>query len=87
MHLSRQAVQRVVDRLSGEDLLVPEDNPDHRTSPLYRITDAGLRTLADLEGSVTDWHAAVAGRLTAAEIDTLTDLLAKVHRAAEDYRP
>lgn len=39
--VKRQSIQPVVDELASEGLVVLEANPNHRTSKLVRITDAG----------------------------------------------
>ncbi|PVY29310.1 MarR family winged helix-turn-helix transcriptional regulator [Williamsia muralis] len=46
--LSRQSVHRVCGDLLREGLLESQDNPDHQTSPLLRLTSAGGAILAEL---------------------------------------
>ncbi|MFC7404364.1 MarR family winged helix-turn-helix transcriptional regulator [Georgenia alba] len=43
--LTRQSVQRVVDRLAADGLVARRDNPRHRASPLVGLTPAGRRVL------------------------------------------
>ncbi|WP_431233534.1 MarR family transcriptional regulator [Mycolicibacterium psychrotolerans] len=44
--VTRQAVQRVANELVDDLLVELASNPDHRTSPLCRLTDDGRRILA-----------------------------------------
>ncbi len=46
--ISRQAVQRVANDLVAAGLAEFTANPDHRTSPLLTLTDAGAETLAEI---------------------------------------
>ena len=46
--LSRQSVHRICGDLVREGLLESQDNPDHQTSPLLRLTSAGGAILAEL---------------------------------------
>ncbi len=44
--VTRQAVQRVANELVAGGLVDLDENPDHRTSPLLRLTDEGRGVLA-----------------------------------------
>ena len=48
MGISRQAVQRVANDLVTDGLAEFTPNPDHRTSPLLALTDAGDGALATI---------------------------------------
>ncbi|HEY6425276.1 MAG TPA: helix-turn-helix domain-containing protein [Pseudonocardiaceae bacterium] len=49
MGLTRQSVQASVNRCLQEAVLEAEDNPDHRRSPLIRLTELGSTKYAELE--------------------------------------
>lgn len=46
--LSRQSVQQTVNRLREQGIVAFVDNPDHRTSPLVRLTGRGQEIMAAL---------------------------------------
>lgn len=46
--VSRQAVQRVANDLIADGLAEALPNPDHRTSPLLALTDAGRQALTGI---------------------------------------
>lgn len=64
--ISRQAVQRVANDLVADGLAEFTANPDHRTSPLLALTDAGEGALAEITGAASrfnrDLAAALGGR-------------------------
>lgn len=49
--LARQSVQRVVNELMAEGLVVRSDNPDDARAPLVRLSDAGRETLGRLNAA------------------------------------
>ena len=49
--MTRQAVQRVANELVGDGLMDLDANPDHRTSPLLRLTKAGHNVLIRINKS------------------------------------
>ena len=46
--VSRQAMQKTVDRLAERALLTVEPNPRHQRSPMLALTPAGRKVLADI---------------------------------------
>ncbi|BBY32927.1 hypothetical protein BST33_13305 [Mycolicibacter minnesotensis] len=55
---ARQAVQRVANDLAQEGLLRTQANPDHRTSPLFALTDEGAQILQRMNGAAATAHRA-----------------------------
>lgn len=53
---ARQAVQRVANELAQQGLLRALDNPDHRTSPLFTLTDEGAQILQRMNSAATVEH-------------------------------
>jgi DNA-binding MarR family transcriptional regulator len=73
--VSRQAVQRTVDLLRAAGLVEIEHNPDHRRSPLVRLTDAGHQALAAITAEGRRWNALVASRIDARDLATTRSVL------------
>ncbi len=75
--LSRQSVQQTVNRLVKQGLVEFTDNPDHRTSPLTRLTGRGREIMEILLDRQTRLTAQFTGGLgyTVDEIDHLTNQL------------
>ncbi|TXI54595.1 MarR family winged helix-turn-helix transcriptional regulator [Mycolicibacter arupensis] len=55
---ARQAVQRVANELAQQGLLRALDNPDHRTSPLFTLTDEGAQILQRMNSAAAVEHRA-----------------------------
>lgn len=68
MGLTRQSVQASVDRLLEQRLLEAQVNPDHRRSPLMRLTDAGRDVYARLDRRQADWIDELAANLGAEDL-------------------
>lgn len=65
--LQRQGVQRITDELVAEGLGKYEDNPRHRRSKLFIVTDAGQTTLSEIRCKHARWLSEV--RANASEMD------------------
>ena len=66
--LSRQAVQRSADRLATDGLLARVSNPDHKSSPLCRITESGRTVLAEARRRQERWADEMGRGLEAADM-------------------
>jgi DNA-binding MarR family transcriptional regulator len=84
---TRQSVQRVVDRLVGEGLVVPRPNAGHRRSPLLALTDAGQATLAAMNQAAGAQHTLVLQEFSPEAIDALTTTLHRLTSLARRGRP
>lgn len=84
--LTRQSVQRVVDLLVHDGLVVPLANPAHQRSPLFTLTEGGGHTLREVNAAAAGWHAAVRAALSADEQDDLRRLLAVLRDVATRFR-
>jgi DNA-binding MarR family transcriptional regulator len=78
--ISRQAVQRTANELVDDGLARLTPNPDHRTSPLLELTEAGREVLARITR-----HAALAHRTITAQIpqDDMVRTRVFLHRLLE----
>jgi DNA-binding MarR family transcriptional regulator len=84
---TRQSVQRVVDRLVGEGLVVPRPNAGHRRSPLLVLTAAGQAVLTAINRAATAQHTLVLQEFSPEEIDALTTTLRRLPALARRGRP
>jgi DNA-binding MarR family transcriptional regulator len=75
MGLTRQSVQVSVNRLLGEALVGADDNPDHRRSPLIRLTDLGSARYAAMERRQARWINELADGLEVSELSTTARVL------------
>lgn len=75
MGLSRQGVQRVADRLVVDGFLEVQPNPDHRRSPLFRVTPHGERALDEARRRQEVWADGVGSNLEAGDLTTVCRVL------------
>lgn len=75
MGLTRQSVQASVNRLLSEALVEAGENPDHRRSPLIRLTKLGTRKYAELGRRQTRWISDLAAGLKVSELRTTARVL------------
>lgn len=83
---TRQSVQRVVDLLVAEGLLVATSNPAHRRSPLFGLTAVGHRRLGRINDAAQGWHAEVRAGLGPDERQRLRGALASLRAVAAPPR-
>jgi len=83
---SRQSVQRVAGDLLASSCITAVPNPDHRRSPLLRLTETGQRTLRALnQDSARDRASRLAGAgLSAARLDQAREVLRSLIDALDD---
>ena len=82
MGLTRQAVQRIANQLVDDGLATFVENPDHRGSPILRLTDEGTA----VDDAISDRHARWSNRVARklderrmkAALEAIHDLLACV---------
>ncbi|HMD55955.1 MAG TPA: MarR family transcriptional regulator [Solirubrobacteraceae bacterium] len=75
MGLTRQSVQATVKQLLAEALVEPQENPDHKRSPLIRPTELGHEKYADLDRRQISWINGLAAGLNAAELTITAGVL------------
>jgi DNA-binding MarR family transcriptional regulator len=73
--LTRQAVQKTANELVTAGLLEFLENPDHKTSPLIRITDTGLAVQHRLWARADVSHNERFGSLSAKDLETTRSTL------------
>jgi DNA-binding MarR family transcriptional regulator len=80
MGLTRQSVQASVNRLLAEGLLEADGNPDHRRSPLIRLTDRGRDTYVRLQSRQARWINELSAGLDVSELATTARVLEELNR-------
>jgi DNA-binding MarR family transcriptional regulator len=84
LQLHPTSVTNIVDRLQADGLVRRIPHPTDRRATLVEITHAGSALLEDATKSVTEIDFGLSG-LSAEQESQLTELLAKVRRAAGDF--
>lgn len=85
--VSRQNEQRVVNDLIDGGLAELVPNPDHRTSPLIRLTPNGQRALDGINRAATESNDAIEDDLTPAKVANLRKLLRAFTTSARAQHP
>jgi DNA-binding MarR family transcriptional regulator len=75
MGLTRQSVQASVDRLRSDGLIEADENPDHRRSPLVRLTELGQEKYSALQRRQVAWINELAAGLNVSELATAVRIL------------
>jgi DNA-binding MarR family transcriptional regulator len=75
MGLTRQSVQASVNRLRADGLVEADENPDHRRSPLIRLTEVGNAKYERLHRRQVTWANALAAGLDVSELATAARVL------------
>ncbi len=73
--VTRQSVQRLANELADEGLLSFVENPDHRTSPLVRLTDQGRAVLDEINAAGAVFNTAILEGLGPNRVRELRELL------------
>ena len=80
MGLTRQSVQASVNRLMSEALVETERNPDHRRSPLIRLTALGGAKFKAMQRRQISWINELAAGLKVSELSTTARVLAELSK-------
>lgn len=80
--MSRQNVQRLVDELLADGLVVLRRNADHRTSPHVLASSAGLDALAVTNSAAAALHRHIDRELSSEDLAHLGGLLHRFASAA-----
>jgi DNA-binding MarR family transcriptional regulator len=73
--VTRQNEQRVVGDLVAAGLAELTTNPDHKTSPLARLTPEGERALASINRAAEESHRAILAEFSAKDVAELRKLV------------
>lgn len=86
MGLARQSVQRSVDRLAADGLVVLEDNPHHKRAKLVRLSDEGRDRLDRVSALQKAWANDISEEVAAEDLAAARILLARLRRRLEGER-
>lgn len=78
LHIARRSATSVVDELEGRGLVRRGTDPHDRRAVTVEVTGAGQQVLAEARDRRRAATIGMLGRLSAAELRTLRDLLARV---------
>lgn len=87
MGLTRQAVQASVNRLRSAGLVDADENPDHRRSPLIRMTEIGAARYAALDRRQIRWVNELAAGLAHSELATTARVLQELSERLDGNTP
>ncbi len=76
MGVTRQGAQKQLNLLSEAQLVEVRPNPQHKRSPLYRLTDEGRRVYGAIDARWKERARQLAGGFSAAELETAGRVLA-----------
>jgi len=84
MGLKRQSVQRLVDVLSEQGILMFEDNPHHRRAKLVRLTEAGKCKYEQISKIQTQWVNSLSRDLDEKKLNAVVALLHNIEVRLQD---
>lgn len=76
MGVTRQGAQKQLNLLAEAQLVEVRPNPQHKRSPLYRLTDAGRRVYGAIDARWNERARQLASGFSAAELETAGRVLA-----------
>ena len=83
--LHRQGIQRIADELVTEGLGSYADNPRHRLSKLFVVTDRGTAALSEIHGAHDTWVDAIEAEATDIDWAALHNGLDRLVRVLRDH--
>ncbi|WP_110598675.1 MarR family winged helix-turn-helix transcriptional regulator [Salinicola lusitanus] len=83
MGLTRQAVQRLVDAMQEDDLLLFQDNPGHKRARLISLSDLGKTVYSKLYEKQSGWAKTCSAGITQAELETTLSVLERISGAID----
>ena len=87
MGITRQAVQRVANRLIDDGLLEASPNPAHKRSPLLSPTPAGLAAVQQIAPQQADYATRLVNTFGHKRFQQLVDNLAAISQVLDDIQP
>lgn len=78
MGLKRQSIQRLIDVLSEQGIIMLEDNPHHRRAKLARLTKVGQHKYEQISQIQTGWVNSISRDLDAKELKAAVTLLRNI---------
>ncbi|WP_233407904.1 MarR family winged helix-turn-helix transcriptional regulator [Marinomonas spartinae] len=83
MGLTRQAVQRLVDAMSEDELLLFQDNPDHKRAKLISLSALGETVYLQLYEKQAEWAMKCSVGITKTELETTLSVLKRISESID----
>jgi DNA-binding MarR family transcriptional regulator len=83
MGLTRQGVQRLVDAMHKDDLLLFSANPDHKRAKLIELSDLGKDIFIKLDEKQIGWASSRSSDIPQDELETALSVLKKISAAID----
>lgn len=87
MGITRQGVQKQLNRMVGEGLFVQRPNPRHERSPFYALTDEGRRAYDDAIALNDQWAARLSRAFKRPELETALETLNRFYSELDSSLP
>lgn len=87
MGITRQAVQRIADRLIDEGMLESRPNPAHKRSPLFAPTEMGRAAIERIAPEQTAFSTRIIEAFGRDELEHLISELHRMSTVVEETRP
>jgi DNA-binding MarR family transcriptional regulator len=78
MGLTRQAVQRLVDAMHKDRLILFQKNPDHERAKLIELTELGKDIFLKLDEKQIKWANSRSANITQTELETTLSVLKRI---------
>lgn len=78
MGLTRQAVQRLVDAMYEDGLLLFNENPNHKRAKLIGLSECGKMVFSKLDKKQSEWAIKCSVDITKEELETTLSVLHKI---------
>ena len=86
MGLTRQAVQRIVNDLVDEGLLVQSDNPDHQRAPLISFTPKCKKIFEEISDEQVSWSNDLAEGISPRTLESAVRVIATLCGRLEQHK-
>jgi DNA-binding MarR family transcriptional regulator len=83
MGLTRQAVQRLVDAMHKDGLLLFQKNPEHKRAKLIDLSDLGKDIFIKLDKKQTEWASSSSSDIPQEELETALSVLKRISDAID----
>ncbi len=83
MGLTRQAVQRLVDAMHDDALLLFSENPGHKRAKWISLSERGKTVFSKLSEKQSGWAAQCSEGISASELETALSVLKRIAHAID----
>lgn len=83
MGLTRQAVQRLVDAMHEDELLLFHENPGHKRAKLISLSELGEMIFAKMYKKQSGWAITCSAGITEPELETTLSVLKRIFKSID----